>query len=98
MIQTTCIRNGDWVVRWNADQNRHEYLRHADVVFRGKSIEFVGRNFTGESDEAYSASEAAVLLEMIEGGPKELTFYDSGHRLPERYVAKAHQWFERHLK
>lgn len=51
----------------------------------------------GESDEFYSASEAAVLLEMIEGGPKELTFYESGHRLPEQYVAKAHQWFERHL-
>jgi fermentation-respiration switch protein FrsA (DUF1100 family) len=52
----------------------------------------------GESDEFYSTSEAALLLEMIEGGPKELIFYDSGHRLPEQYVAKAQEWFERHLK
>lgn len=30
----------------------------------------------GRSDPFYSASEAALLLEMIEGRPKELTFYD----------------------
>jgi dienelactone hydrolase len=52
----------------------------------------------GRSDSFYSASEAELLLEMIEGRPKELTFYDSGHRLPEEYVAKARQWFEGHLK
>lgn len=52
----------------------------------------------GSADPFYSSSEAALLLEMIEGNPKELMFYDSGHRLPERYVGKAHQWFERYLK
>ena len=52
----------------------------------------------GRSDPAYSASEAALLLEMIEGRPKELIFYDSGHRLPVEYVAKALQWFQEHLK
>jgi predicted esterase len=52
----------------------------------------------GRSDPSYSASEAELLLNMIEGRPKELAFYDSGHRLPEEYVARARQWFERHLK
>ena len=51
MTETTCIRNADWVVRWNTDLNHHEYLRHADVVFNGNSIEFVGRNFSGDADE-----------------------------------------------
>lgn len=52
----------------------------------------------GRSDPFYSVSEAALLLEMIEGRPKELTFYESGHRLPEEYVAKVLQWFQEHLK
>ena len=65
MIQTTCIRNADWVVRWNADQNRHEYLRHADVVFSGKSIEFVGRNFTGESDEEMDGRNLMVMPGLV---------------------------------
>jgi cytosine/adenosine deaminase-related metal-dependent hydrolase len=51
MTNTTCIRNADWVVRWNTDKNRHEYARGADVVFRGNAIDYVGRHFTGEADE-----------------------------------------------
>ena len=52
----------------------------------------------GQSDAYYSACEAALLMEMIEGDPKELNWYDSGHRLPEEYIAKARQWFEQYLK
>jgi dienelactone hydrolase len=52
----------------------------------------------GRTDPSYSAAEAELLLEMIEGRPKQLLFYDSGHRLPEEYVARARQWFEDHLK
>jgi len=52
----------------------------------------------GRSDEFYSASDVALLQEMIEGRPKELSFYDSGHRLPKEYIAEARRWFEGHLK
>ncbi len=52
----------------------------------------------GRNDPWYSETEAAQLLEMIEGDPKDLMFYDSDHRLPEAYVADALEWFESHLK
>ena len=52
----------------------------------------------GRSDAFYSASEVELLMEIIEGNPKELIWYDSGHRLPQEYIAKALQWVERYLK
>lgn len=52
----------------------------------------------GRTDPFYSKAEADLLLEMIEGRPKELAFYDSGHRLPVDYVARSRRWFEDHLK
>jgi len=52
----------------------------------------------GQSDAFYSAAEVKLLMELIEGNPKELSWYDSGHRLPQEYIAKALQWFERYLK
>jgi dienelactone hydrolase len=52
----------------------------------------------GHADTFYSESEARLLLDMIEGAPKDLHFYESGHRLPEEYVARARLWFEAHLK
>ena len=51
----------------------------------------------GKSDGFYSESEAEQVLDMIEG-PKDLVWYDSGHRLPVEYIPKATQWFETHLK
>lgn len=52
----------------------------------------------GRSDSFYSASDVALLMKMIDGAPKHLKFYDSGHRLPADYVTEARQWFEQHLK
>jgi cytosine/adenosine deaminase-related metal-dependent hydrolase len=65
MTETTCIRNADWVVRWNAEQIRHEYLRHADVVFRENSIDFVGRNYTGETDEEIDGRKLMVMPGLV---------------------------------
>ena len=52
----------------------------------------------GRSDAFYSVADVELLMEMIEGNPKELSWYDSGHRLPQEYIAKALQWFEGYLK
>ena len=52
----------------------------------------------GKSDTYYSEADANVVLEMIQGDPKELTWYDTGHRLPEEYIPKAVDWFVTHLK
>ena len=40
--KTTRIEALDTVVAWNADTNSHVYLRHADVVMRGREIVQVG--------------------------------------------------------
>ena len=50
-MTTTCIRNADWVVRWNPDEDRHEYLRGADVVFRDDAFIHVGPGYAGAVDE-----------------------------------------------
>lgn len=47
---TTVIRNADWVVAWNSDTERHEYLQGENVVFRGDRIVQVGGHFDGEFD------------------------------------------------
>ncbi len=54
MSQTTCIRNADWVVSWNAEKQRHQYLRGADVAFTGNKIEFVGKRYSGPVDDEIS--------------------------------------------
>ena len=51
----------------------------------------------GESDQWYSSAEVDELMDAIDGAPKELIRYESGHRLPESYVADARGWFEAHL-
>lgn len=52
----------------------------------------------GSSDGFYSEANAASLLERIEGNPKEMIFYDSGHRLPSEYGVRVRLWFEAYLK
>ena len=49
--RTVRIRNADWVVRWNPEKGRHEYLRNADVVFRGHTVAYVGSDYDGAADE-----------------------------------------------
>lgn len=51
----------------------------------------------GRSDQAYSVSEAEQLRDLIDGSSKKLIWYESGHRLPDEYIADALDWFQRHL-
>ncbi|WBU57671.1 amidohydrolase family protein [Paracoccus sediminicola] len=47
---TTVIRNAEWIVAWNSDIGRHEYLQSEDVVFRDDRILQVGGHFNGHFD------------------------------------------------
>ena len=51
----------------------------------------------GRSDEYYTVDEARQLFESIAGANKELVFYDSGHRMPPEYAAKAVDWLLKYL-
>ena len=53
-MSTTAIKNADWIIAWNEEKGRHEYLRDGDVVFSGNRIEFVGHGYTGLVDREIS--------------------------------------------
>ena len=65
MSQTTCIRNADWVVSWNAGKQRHQYLRDADVAFTGNAIEFVGPRYTGPVDHEIDGGGLMVMPGLV---------------------------------
>ena len=52
----------------------------------------------GRSDEYYTVDEARRVFESIPSPRKELVFYDSGHRMPPEYAAKAVSWLVQYLK
>ena len=47
MNETTRIKAADWVIAWDDQAESHIFLRHADVVFAGDSIVYVGAGHTG---------------------------------------------------
>ena len=65
MTSTTCIRDADWVVCWNADRNRHEYVRGGDVVFRGDQIIHVGPGYDGAADKEIDGRSLMVMPGLI---------------------------------
>lgn len=65
MTSTTCIRDADWVVRWNTDKNRHEYMRGGDVVFRGDTLIHVGPGYDGAWDEEIDGRRLMVMPGLI---------------------------------
>ena len=53
----------------------------------------------GRQDVRNYSEENARALHALVGSPdKELTFYDSGHRLPVDWTGAAVGWMRRHLK
>jgi len=52
----------------------------------------------GRRDGLYSIQEAQQLYDLIPSPVKELELYDSDHRLPPEYAARAVRWFVEHLK
>jgi hypothetical protein len=50
------------------------------------------------ADPYCTVEDAQRLHGLIPGSRKELVLYDSGHRLPVEYVAKALEWLQDGLK
>jgi cytosine/adenosine deaminase-related metal-dependent hydrolase len=63
--KTTWIRGADWVVAWNDAHGRHEYLRSADVVFRGDRIIYVGPRYDGRHDTVIDGRRRCVMPGLI---------------------------------
>jgi cytosine/adenosine deaminase-related metal-dependent hydrolase len=65
MTGTTCIRNAAWVIAWNRDRQRHEYMRGADVAFTGNTIDFVGAAFRGRVDTEVDGANVCAMPGLI---------------------------------
>lgn len=65
MTETNVIKNADWVVGWNADNQRHEYIQDADVVFKNSEIIYVGKNYNGAADHEIDGNGLCVMPGLI---------------------------------
>jgi dienelactone hydrolase len=52
----------------------------------------------GRTDSFYSVEDAHALLALIKSPRKALEVYESGHRLPAQYVARAVDWLQTTLQ
>jgi dienelactone hydrolase len=52
----------------------------------------------GRNDEYYTVEDARQVFESIPSPRKELVFYDSGHRMPPEYAARAISWLAQYLQ
>ncbi len=66
MTATTCIRNADWVIGWDAEAESHQYLQGADVVFAGDAITFVGKGYDGAADTEIDGAGRCVMPGLID--------------------------------
>jgi cytosine/adenosine deaminase-related metal-dependent hydrolase len=60
---TTVIRGADMVVAW--DGERHSYMPGADVAFRGGTITFVGRTYSGGADHEVDGAGMMVMPGLV---------------------------------
>lgn len=52
----------------------------------------------GKTDERnYSMNDAKILFNLIPVVTKELMIYESGHKLPVEWTAKAVDWMKKYL-
>jgi hypothetical protein len=66
MTATTCIRNADWVIGWDAGAESHQYLQGADVVFVGNAITFVGKGYDGAVDNEIDGVGRCVMPGLVD--------------------------------
>lgn len=65
MIETTLIRNADFVVAWDSAAKQHCYLRNTDLVFRGNEFTFVGKSYDGDTDHVIDGGGHMVMPGFI---------------------------------
>lgn len=64
-MTVVCIRNADWVIAWNANAARHEYLRGVDVAFSGKRIVHVGPRYRGRAEREIDGAGLMVMPGLV---------------------------------
>jgi 5-methylthioadenosine/S-adenosylhomocysteine deaminase len=64
-MTTTIIKKASWVIKWDEQSKAHHYLRDADVVFQDNLITFVGKDYSGYSDEVISGKDVCIMPGLI---------------------------------
>jgi cytosine/adenosine deaminase-related metal-dependent hydrolase len=79
MPHTTCIRNADWVVAWDAAEKRHVYRQNIDVVFADDRIIHVGPGYRGEAQQEIGGKGRMVMpgLVNLHTHPSVMPFFKS---------------------
>src|SRR5271166_5419149 len=65
-VNTTLIRNADWVIAWDEIAGRHVYRCNIDVAFTDATIVFLGRNYPGAADRIIEGTDRLVLPGLID--------------------------------
>ena len=65
MAETNHIKNASWVVSWNESLQQHEYLKDADVVFKGNEIIYVGKDYSEPCDNVIEGNGLCVMPGLI---------------------------------
>jgi cytosine/adenosine deaminase-related metal-dependent hydrolase len=63
--QVTRLKGADWVVAWDAEAQRHVYLRDADVVFRGAAVIHVGPAWDGPADHVVDCARRMLMPGLV---------------------------------
>jgi cytosine/adenosine deaminase-related metal-dependent hydrolase len=66
MSTSIVIKNADWVVAYDGNTQGHKYIRNGDVAFSGDSIDYVGKNFEGESGLEISGKGCLVMPGLLD--------------------------------
>jgi 5-methylthioadenosine/S-adenosylhomocysteine deaminase len=64
-MQTTLIKNADWVVAWDVEHGRHAYRRNVDLAFSGDRIVHLGPDYAGTAERLIDGAGRAVLPGLI---------------------------------
>ncbi|MBM3487163.1 MAG: amidohydrolase family protein [Alphaproteobacteria bacterium] len=65
MATTTCIRNADWVVAWDATAGRHVYRRSIDVAFTDDRIVHAGPRYGGPVTDEIDGRGRCVMPGLV---------------------------------
>jgi cytosine/adenosine deaminase-related metal-dependent hydrolase len=64
-MPTTLIRRADFVIAWDAANNRHVSMPEADVAFTDGVISFVGRGYDGVADTIIDGAGRMVMPGLV---------------------------------
>lgn len=72
-MTTTCIRQLEWLVAWDAAAGRHIYQRNGDLAFTGNQIIHVGGRFEGPADTVIDGKKRMAIpgLVSVHGHPTQ---------------------------